>query len=105
MFNRSISLSRLSIAVIGERLVDGAIIEELLVAYDVADKLNVLEIYVRKAVSKHASKANGIEPEPTKYVPSRVAKLYKPECGLSSGPVCALLDRAAWECPPSLGDA
>ncbi|PKI48810.1 hypothetical protein CRG98_030798 [Punica granatum] len=27
-----------------------------------------------------------IEPEPTKYVPSGVAKLYGPECGLSSGP-------------------
>ncbi|PKI59062.1 hypothetical protein CRG98_020550 [Punica granatum] len=26
-----------------------------------------------------------IEPEPTKYVPSGVAKLYGPECGLSSG--------------------
>ncbi|PKI39033.1 hypothetical protein CRG98_040575 [Punica granatum] len=31
--------------------------------------------------------------------------LYRPECGLSSGPACALLDRAAWECPPSRGDA
>ncbi|PKI63918.1 hypothetical protein CRG98_015699 [Punica granatum] len=31
-----------------------------------------------------------IEPEPTKYVPSGVAKLYRPECGLSSGPaLCA----------------
>ncbi|PKI61756.1 hypothetical protein CRG98_017868 [Punica granatum] len=27
-----------------------------------------------------------LEPEPTKYVPSGVAKLYGPECGLSSGP-------------------
>ncbi|PKI73667.1 hypothetical protein CRG98_005908 [Punica granatum] len=28
--------------------------------------------------------------------------LYGPECELSSEPTCALLDRAAWECPPSL---
>ncbi|PKI74230.1 hypothetical protein CRG98_005351 [Punica granatum] len=34
---------------------------------------------------------------------SGVAKLYGPECGLSSGPACALLDRLAWECPPSWG--
>ncbi|PKI77277.1 hypothetical protein CRG98_002346 [Punica granatum] len=27
-----------------------------------------------------------IEPKPTKYVPSGVAKLYGPECGLLSGP-------------------
>ncbi|PKI70941.1 hypothetical protein CRG98_008674 [Punica granatum] len=27
-----------------------------------------------------------IEPEPTKCVPSGVAKLYGPKCGLSSGP-------------------
>ncbi|PKI40450.1 hypothetical protein CRG98_039154 [Punica granatum] len=27
-----------------------------------------------------------IEPEPTKYVPSGVVKLYGPECGLSSRP-------------------
>ncbi|PKI56989.1 hypothetical protein CRG98_022615 [Punica granatum] len=33
-----------------------------------------------------AKQANGIEPEPTKYVPSGVAKLYGPKCGLSSGP-------------------
>ncbi|PKI49809.1 hypothetical protein CRG98_029786 [Punica granatum] len=46
---------------------------------------------------------NEIEPEPTKYVLSGVAKLYGPECGLSSGLVCALLDRAAWECPLSRG--
>ncbi|OWM78324.1 hypothetical protein CDL15_Pgr001045 [Punica granatum] len=37
--------------------------------------------------------------------PSGVAKLYGPECGLSSGPAFALLDCAAWECPPSRGDA
>ncbi|PKI69146.1 hypothetical protein CRG98_010461 [Punica granatum] len=29
--------------------------------------------------------------------------LYGPECGLSSGPACALLDHAVWECPPSRG--
>ncbi|PKI70849.1 hypothetical protein CRG98_008740 [Punica granatum] len=27
-----------------------------------------------------------IEPKPTKYIPSGVAKLYGPECGLPSGP-------------------
>ncbi|PKI66342.1 hypothetical protein CRG98_013304 [Punica granatum] len=31
--------------------------------------------------------------------------LYRPECGLSSGPAWALLDRTAWEYPPSRGDA
>ncbi|PKI60845.1 hypothetical protein CRG98_018776 [Punica granatum] len=41
--------------------------------------------------------------EPTKNVPSGVAKLFGPKCGLSLGPACALLDRAAWGCPPSLG--
>ncbi|PKI35400.1 hypothetical protein CRG98_044210 [Punica granatum] len=30
-------------------------------------------------------------------------QLYGPECGLSSGPTCALLDLAAWECPHSQG--
>ncbi|PKI79288.1 hypothetical protein CRG98_000302 [Punica granatum] len=29
--------------------------------------------------------------------------VYGPECGLSSGPACALLDRAACECPPFRG--
>ncbi|PKI44999.1 hypothetical protein CRG98_034606 [Punica granatum] len=29
--------------------------------------------------------------------------LYGPECKLSSGPACELLDRAAWECPPFRG--
>ncbi|PKI69670.1 hypothetical protein CRG98_009941 [Punica granatum] len=48
-------------------------------------------------------KVNGIEPEPTKYVPSGVAKPYGPECGLSSGLACAILDRAAWEYPLSRG--
>ncbi|PKI35884.1 hypothetical protein CRG98_043724 [Punica granatum] len=33
-----------------------------------------------------SEQANGIEPEPTKYLPNGVAKLYGPECGLSSGP-------------------
>ncbi|PKI71822.1 hypothetical protein CRG98_007761 [Punica granatum] len=42
---------------------------------------------------------NEIEPEPIKYVPSGVAKLYGPNCRLSSGPACALLDHAAWELP------
>ncbi|PKI74476.1 hypothetical protein CRG98_005158 [Punica granatum] len=32
-------------------------------------------------------------------------QLYGPKCGLSLEPACALLDRAAWECPPSRGDA
>ncbi|PKI58284.1 hypothetical protein CRG98_021366 [Punica granatum] len=36
---------------------------------------------------------------------SPVLTLYGPECGLSLGPACALLDRATWECPPSRGDA
>ncbi|PKI67111.1 hypothetical protein CRG98_012496 [Punica granatum] len=31
--------------------------------------------------------------------------MYGPECELSSGPACVLLDRMAWECPPSRGDA
>ncbi|PKI77649.1 hypothetical protein CRG98_001987 [Punica granatum] len=66
-------------------------------------KVNVHKINVRKAINKHASKANEIEPKPIKYVPSGVAKLYGPECALSSGPACALLDRAAWEYPSSRG--
>ncbi|PKI61883.1 hypothetical protein CRG98_017712 [Punica granatum] len=32
-----------------------------------------------------------------------VTTLYELECGLSSGPACVFLDRAAWECPPSRG--
>ncbi|OWM86316.1 hypothetical protein CDL15_Pgr011140 [Punica granatum] len=31
------------------------------------------------------------------------SSVYGPECGLLSGPACVLLNRAAWECPPSRG--
>ncbi|PKI75226.1 hypothetical protein CRG98_004377 [Punica granatum] len=37
---------------------------------------------VQKTINKHTSKQTGIEPEPTNYVPSGVAKLYEPECPL-----------------------
>ncbi|PKI44745.1 hypothetical protein CRG98_034864 [Punica granatum] len=65
----------------------------------------VRDMVVAVQTSDAGNASKRIEPEPTKYVPSGVAKLYGPECGLSSGPACALLDRAAWECPPFHGDA
>ncbi|PKI61887.1 hypothetical protein CRG98_017716 [Punica granatum] len=49
---------------------------------------------LRNALNKQASKASGNEPEPSKYVPSGVDKLYGPECRLSSGPACAKLEIA-----------
>ncbi|OWM84537.1 hypothetical protein CDL15_Pgr000977 [Punica granatum] len=49
--------------------------------------------------------AEALEASRTPYLWSLKDHLYEPECGLSSGPACALLDRAAWECPPSHGDA
>ncbi|PKI77732.1 hypothetical protein CRG98_001856 [Punica granatum] len=51
--------------------------------------------------TKQAKQAR-TSPNPLGF-PSGVAKLYGPESGLSSGPACAFLDRAAWECPPSWG--
>ncbi|XP_031380021.1 UDP-glycosyltransferase 78D4-like isoform X4 [Punica granatum] len=49
--------------------------------------------------------AEALEASRTPYLWSLKDHLYGPECGLSSGPACALLDHAAWECPPSHGDA
>ncbi|PKI57877.1 hypothetical protein CRG98_021716 [Punica granatum] len=63
-------------------------------ASDHAVTLSVRKKLVLVNFAWEASKR--IEPEPTNYDPSGVAKLYGPECGLSSGPACALLDRAAW---------
>ncbi|PKI64288.1 hypothetical protein CRG98_015328 [Punica granatum] len=41
-------------------------------------------------IARLAMESKRIEPEPTKYVPSGIAKLYGPECGLSLGPACVL---------------
>ncbi|PKI58379.1 hypothetical protein CRG98_021254 [Punica granatum] len=62
---------------------------------------NLTSYFVACGIS--SVQANEIEPEPTKYVPSGVTKLYGPECGLLYEPACAILDHAAWKRPPPQG--
>ncbi|PKI49902.1 hypothetical protein CRG98_029686 [Punica granatum] len=48
-------------------------------------RLSCEDMVVAVQTSDAGNQSKRVEPEPTKYVPSGVAKLYGPECGLSSG--------------------